>query len=130
MTPGSGGSPRINRLGILLSGRGSNFLAIAQGIAQGRLDAEIGVVISNRSNAPGIAAARSAGFATQVIEARGRQRAEHDAEIGRRMATAEAELREAAKFDFRIESLTRDDDFAALLAIVEKARAHAIAARV
>jgi phosphoribosylglycinamide formyltransferase-1 len=75
-------SPRTHRLGILLSGRGSNFLAIAQAIAQGRLEqAEIAVVISNRSDAPGIAAARSAGFATQVIEARGRQRAEHDAEI-------------------------------------------------
>ena len=82
MTSGSEGSPRIHRLGILLSGRGSNFLAIAEGIAQGRLEqAEIAVVISNRVNAPGIAAARSAGFATQVIEARGRQRAEHDAEI-------------------------------------------------
>ena len=82
MTSGSEGSPQVHRLGILLSGRGSNFLAIAEGIAQGRLEqAEIAVVISNRSNAPGIAAARSAGFATQVIEARGRQRAEHDAEI-------------------------------------------------
>jgi phosphoribosylglycinamide formyltransferase 1 len=71
-----------HRLGILLSGRGSNFLAIAEGIAQGRLTgAEIAVVISNRRDAPGIAAARSAGFAAEVIEARGRQRAEHDAEI-------------------------------------------------
>jgi phosphoribosylglycinamide formyltransferase 1 len=82
MTPGSEESPRTHRLGILLSGRGSNFLAIAEGIAQGRLEqTQIAVVISNRSNAPGIAAARSAGFATQVIEARGRQRAEQDAEI-------------------------------------------------
>ena len=73
---------RPHRLGILLSGRGSNFLAIAEGIAQGRLTgAEIAVVISNRRDAPGIAAARSAGFAAEVIEARGRQRAEHDAEI-------------------------------------------------
>jgi phosphoribosylglycinamide formyltransferase-1 len=75
-------------LGILLSGRGSNFLAIAEGIAQRRVEhAEIAVVISNRSDAPGIAAARSAGFATKVIEARGRQRAEQDAEI---MATLQA----------------------------------------
>jgi len=75
-------SPRIHRLGILLSGRGSNFLAIAEAIAQGRLEhAEIAVVISNRSDAPGIAAARSAGFQTQVIEARGRQRVEQDADI-------------------------------------------------
>jgi phosphoribosylglycinamide formyltransferase 1 len=82
MTSGSERSPRLHRLGILLSGRGSNFLAIAEAIAQGRLEQiEIAVVISNRGNAPGIAAARDAGFATQVIEARGRQRAEHDAEI-------------------------------------------------
>ena len=75
-------SPRTHRLGILLSGRGSNFLAISEAIAQGRLEhAEIAVVISNRSDAPGIAAARSAGFQTQVIEARGRQRVEQDADI-------------------------------------------------
>lgn len=53
-----------------------------------------------------------------------RERAkDHEDEIERRMATAEAELREAAKFDFVIESHTRDEDFAALLAIVEKAQA-------
>jgi phosphoribosylglycinamide formyltransferase 1 len=79
---GSERSPRPHRLGILLSGRGSNFLAIADGIAQGRLAyAEIAVVISNRRDAPGIEAARLAGFASEVIEPRGRQRAEHDAEI-------------------------------------------------
>ena len=72
----------MHRLGVLLSGRGSNFLAIAEAIAQRRLaNASIAVVISNRSDAPGIAVARSAGFATEVIEARGRKRAEHDAEI-------------------------------------------------
>jgi phosphoribosylglycinamide formyltransferase 1 len=82
MTRESEGPPRTHRLGILLSGRGSNFLAIAEGIAQGRVEhAEIAVVISNRSDAPGIAAARSAGFVAEVIEARGRKRAEHDAEI-------------------------------------------------
>jgi phosphoribosylglycinamide formyltransferase 1 len=71
-----------HRLGILLSGRGSNFLAIAQAITQGQIsNAGIAVVISNRSDAPGIAAARSAGFATEVIEPRGRKRGEHDAEI-------------------------------------------------
>jgi guanylate kinase len=50
-----------------------------------------------------------------------------EAEIARRMATAEAELREAPKFDFVIESRTRDEDFAALLAILEEARARAAA---
>ena len=75
-------TPRVHRLGVLLSGRGSNFLAIAEAIAQRRLaNASIAVVISNRGDAPGIAAARSAGFATEVIEPQGRKRAEHDAEI-------------------------------------------------
>jgi phosphoribosylglycinamide formyltransferase-1 len=75
-------TPQVHRVGILLSGRGSNFLAIADAIAKGRLtNATIAVVISNRRDAPGIAAARSAGFATKVIEPQGRKRAEHDAEI-------------------------------------------------
>ena len=47
----------MKRLGILLSGRGSNFLAIADAIAEKRLDAEIAIVISNRPDAPGLAAA-------------------------------------------------------------------------
>jgi phosphoribosylglycinamide formyltransferase-1 len=72
----------MKHLGILLSGRGSNFLAIADAIDRGQIDdAEISIVISNRAEAPGIAAARARGLATQVIEARGRKRAEQDAEI-------------------------------------------------
>jgi phosphoribosylglycinamide formyltransferase-1 len=71
-----------HRLGILLSGRGSNFLAISKAIDQGRIaNTTIAVVISNRRDAPGIPAARHAGFAAQVIEPNGRPRAEHDAEI-------------------------------------------------
>jgi phosphoribosylglycinamide formyltransferase-1 len=71
----------MTRLGILLSGRGSNFLAIADAISQGQLEnAEISVVISNRPDAPGIAAARARGLATQIIETRGRKRAEQDLE--------------------------------------------------
>lgn len=74
--------PNPAKLGILLSGRGSNFLAIADAIVSGRLPgAEIAVVISNRAEAPGIAAARERGLAAFVIEANGRKRAEHDAEI-------------------------------------------------
>ena len=70
------------RLGILLSGRGSNFLAIAENIAQGKLTGcEIAVVISNRADAPGLEAARTRGLNAVAIEARGRKRAEHDAEI-------------------------------------------------
>ena len=90
---GSEESPRPHRLGILLSGRGSNFLAIADGIAQGRLaHTEIAVVISNRRDAPGIEAARLAGFSTEVIEPRGRQRAEHDAEIIARLQAHQVDL--------------------------------------
>ncbi len=60
------------------------------------------------------------------LVARMRARAKDDeAEIRRRLATAEAELREAAKFDFQIESRTREEDFAQLLQIVERARARA-----
>jgi guanylate kinase len=50
---------------------------------------------------------------------------DHEDEIARRMATAEAELREAPKFDFVIESRTRDNDFSALLKILEQAKARA-----
>jgi phosphoribosylglycinamide formyltransferase-1 len=72
----------MKHLGILLSGRGSNFLAIADAIDRGQVeDAEISIVISNRAEAAGIAAARGRGLTTQVIEARGRKRAEQDAEI-------------------------------------------------
>lgn len=71
----------MTRLGILLSGRGSNFLAIADAIGLGTLkDAEIAVVISNRADAPGIDAARTRGIKTQIIEARGRSRAVQDME--------------------------------------------------
>jgi len=70
------------KLGILLSGRGSNFLAIAESIDAGRiLGAEVAVVISNRAEAAGIAAARERGLNALVIEARGRKRADHDAEM-------------------------------------------------
>ena len=61
-----------------------------------------------------------------VARMRGRAK-DHDDEIARRMATAEAELREAAKFDFRIESRTRDEDFAALIVILAAARTRAAA---
>ncbi len=62
------------------------------------------------------------------LVARMRARAQDDEdEIARRMATAEAELREAHKFDFQIHSRTRDEDFAELLSILEKARAKVLA---
>ena len=78
----SSSAPSNQRLGILLSGRVSNFLAIAGAVAAGQIpQAEISVVISNHADAPGIATARARGLATAVIEARGRKRADHDAEM-------------------------------------------------
>ena len=72
----------MHKLGILLSGRGSNFLAIAENIAQGKLTGcGIAVVISNKADAPGLEAARTRGLNAVAIEARGRKRAEHHAEI-------------------------------------------------
>ncbi len=73
--------PLVKKLGILLSGRGTNFLAIADSVAAGRIPAEIAVVISNRPEAPGIEAARQRGLNAVVIPSKGRVREEHDAEV-------------------------------------------------
>jgi phosphoribosylglycinamide formyltransferase-1 len=72
----------MKSLGILLSGRGSNFVAIADSIDAGRIaDARIGVVISNKADAPGIATARQRGLSALVIPSKGKRREEHDQEI-------------------------------------------------
>jgi phosphoribosylglycinamide formyltransferase-1 len=82
-----------SRLGILLSGRGSNFLAIAESIHQGRIaNAKIAVVVSNRRQAPGIEAARNAGLPTEVIESKGRSRTEQDSEIIAALRTNQVDL--------------------------------------
>ena len=60
--------PRNRRIGILLSGRGSNFEAIAANIASGRLNAEIAIVISNIESAPGLARARERGLDRAAAE--------------------------------------------------------------
>jgi phosphoribosylglycinamide formyltransferase 1 len=72
----------MHSLGILLSGRGSNFVAIADSIDAGRIpDAKIAVVISNKADAPGIEVARKRGLEAVVIPSKGRSREEHDREI-------------------------------------------------
>jgi len=74
----------VNRkLGILLSGRGSNFEAIHRAIAAGTLDAEIAVVISNREAAPGIETARRFGLKTVVMPSQGVPREQFDRELVR-----------------------------------------------
>ncbi|MFZ0771641.1 MAG: phosphoribosylglycinamide formyltransferase [Candidatus Sulfotelmatobacter sp.] len=72
----------MHSLGILLSGRGSNFVAIADSIDAGRIaDARIAVVISNIADAPGIATARQRGLNAVVIPSKSKPREEHDREI-------------------------------------------------
>ncbi|SDE83926.1 phosphoribosylglycinamide formyltransferase [Terriglobus roseus] len=73
---------RKARLGVLLSGRGSNFIAIADAIAKGSLTGcEIAVVLSNIADAPGLAAAQERGLATEAYVSKGVPRAEHDARM-------------------------------------------------
>ena len=72
----------MKSLGILLSGRGSNFVAIADSIDAGRIpDARISVVIANRADAPGIAIARARALTALVVPSKGRAREEHDREV-------------------------------------------------
>ena len=72
----------MKNLGILLSGRGSNFVAIADSIDAARIpDARIAVVISNRADAPGIETARKRGLNALVIPSKGKERERHDREI-------------------------------------------------
>ncbi len=72
----------MKNLGILLSGRGSNFEAIAANVASGRIpNARIAVVISNKEGARGIATARDLGLAALLIPSKGKNRAQHDREV-------------------------------------------------
>ena len=71
----------MKNLGILLSGRGSNFEAIANNVASGKLDANIAVVISNKDEAPGIESARRRGLKALVIPSKGVVREEHDQQV-------------------------------------------------
>jgi phosphoribosylglycinamide formyltransferase-1 len=71
----------MRRLGILLSGRGSNFLAIADAIAEKRLDAHIALVISNRPDAPGLAAAMERGIHAMSFPSQGVDRETYDRQL-------------------------------------------------
>jgi phosphoribosylglycinamide formyltransferase-1 len=70
------------RIGVLLSGRGSNFEALAESVAAGRIpNAEIALVVSNREGAAGIEKAKARGIETRVIPSKGLQREEHDRQV-------------------------------------------------
>lgn len=72
---------KTQRLGILLSGRGSNFMAIADNVAAGRIPAEIAIVISNRPNAPGLEEAERRGLPTRMIPSKGLEREQYDRQV-------------------------------------------------
>lgn len=68
----------MKRLGILISGRGSNMVALAEAISQGRLDARIALVISNVETAGGLSRAQELDIPTLVLDHRGKKREDHD----------------------------------------------------
>ncbi len=80
------------RLGILISGRGSNFEAIANNIARRKLDAEIAIVISNRAAAPGLEIARERGIPIRIIPSQGMDRETYDKLLIDELRTHEVEL--------------------------------------
>lgn len=82
----------MKRLGILLSGRGSNFEAIADEVAAGRIDAEIAVVISNRPEARGLEAARGRGLPAVSIPSKGLDREDYDALLVRELKAKAVDL--------------------------------------
>jgi len=72
----------MKNIGILLSGRGSNFEAIAKNVSEGKIaDARIAIVISNKTDAAGIATAKALGLETLVVPSKGKEREDHDREV-------------------------------------------------
>ena len=83
----------MKNLGILLSGRGSNFVAIADSIDAGRIPgARIAIVISNRPDAPGIETARRRGLKALIIPSKGKDRETHDREVVAALKQHEVDL--------------------------------------
>src|SRR5437660_12862433 len=81
------------RIGILISGRGSNMVALADAVSTGRIpNAQIAVVISDQVNAAGLAKAKTRGIETVVVERRGRSREDHDREIVEALKTRRVDL--------------------------------------
>jgi phosphoribosylglycinamide formyltransferase-1 len=80
------------RIGVLLSGRGSNFEALAQSAAAGRIPAEIAIVVSNREGAPGIQRAEARGIRTHVIPSKGLEREAYDRQVATVLDEAKVDL--------------------------------------
>ena len=83
----------LRRIGVLLSGRGSNFEALAESIRAGRLpNAEIALVVSNREGAPGIEKAQARGIPTRVIPSKGLEREAYDRQVAAALQEARVDL--------------------------------------
>jgi phosphoribosylglycinamide formyltransferase-1 len=83
----------MKRIGVLLSGRGSNFEALADSVAVGRIpEAEIALVVSNRAGAPGIDRAQDRGFPTRVIPSKGLEREPYDRQVVAALHEANVDL--------------------------------------
>src|SRR5712692_2665947 len=83
----------MKNLGILLSGRGSNFEVIAKNVASGKIqNARIGIVISNRADAGGLETALRLGLETLIIPSKGKSREEHDREVVAALQQHEVDL--------------------------------------
>jgi phosphoribosylglycinamide formyltransferase-1 len=81
------------RIGVLLSGRGSNFESLADSISAGRIpNAEIAIVLSNREGAPGIDRARARGLTTRVIPSKGLERETYDRQVVAALREASVDL--------------------------------------
>ncbi|HXI02753.1 MAG TPA: phosphoribosylglycinamide formyltransferase [Candidatus Saccharimonadales bacterium] len=87
----TGGAAR-GRIGILISGRGSNMLSIARACREGRIPADVALVISNLPDAPGLERAAALGIETLVIEKRGAGRREHDMKVVAALRAARVDL--------------------------------------
>lgn len=81
------------KIGILISGRGSNMVALVDAVKSGDIpDSEVVIVISDKPDAPGLTKARERGVETVVIQRRGRSREEHDAELIAELRRKDVEL--------------------------------------
>lgn len=82
----------MKNIGILLSGRGSNFEAIARNVACGNIPAKIALVVSNREQAPGLEIARNMGLKTLYIPSKGKDREAYDQEVVAALEDAQVDL--------------------------------------
>ena len=83
----------LMKIGILISGRGSNMVAIIDAVRKGEIPgAEVAVVVSDNANAAGLEKAGQRGIETVVVERSGRKREEHDADIAAELKRREVDL--------------------------------------